>query len=112
VLLVVITSCQGWRTLLYPHEFVRTPAVAVLLALLVLLTPSPAGAQPGRVRRTRSTRRVSQDNAVPIGVGSGRGLPEHVGSRRGAGPTQRGCGHHIIDADPAHEEADAPEDHG
>jgi hypothetical protein len=73
VLLVVITSCQGWRTLLYPHEFVRTPAVAVLLALLVLLTPSPAGARPGRVRRTRSTRRVSQDNAVPIGVAAAPG---------------------------------------
>ncbi len=39
VILVIITSCQGWRTLLYPHELVRTPSVAALLALLVLLTP-------------------------------------------------------------------------
>ncbi len=47
VLLVLITSCQGWRTLLYPHELVRTPAVAVLMALLVLFTPqSKVNASP------------------------------------------------------------------
>ena len=47
VLLVIITSCQGWRTLLYPHELVRTPSVAVLLALVVLLTPGRATMRHG-----------------------------------------------------------------
>lgn len=37
ILMAVITSMQGWRTLLYPHEVLRTPAIAVLLALAVLL---------------------------------------------------------------------------
>jgi hypothetical protein len=36
--LVAITACQGWLTLLYPHEIFRTPAVATVVALLVLLT--------------------------------------------------------------------------
>lgn len=46
-LLAVITACQGWRTLLYPHEIVRTPAVVLLLAALVLLTPPrPAPGTP------------------------------------------------------------------
>ncbi len=36
--LAIITSMQGWRTLLYPHELLRTPAVAVLFAVAVLLT--------------------------------------------------------------------------
>jgi hypothetical protein len=27
---------QGWRTLLYPQELIRTPAVALLFALAVL----------------------------------------------------------------------------
>jgi hypothetical protein len=35
--MVVITSMQGWRTLLYPREVFRTPAVALLFALAVLL---------------------------------------------------------------------------
>ncbi|HJQ43662.1 MAG TPA: hypothetical protein VJ831_11300 [Jatrophihabitantaceae bacterium] len=34
--LVVITACQGWLTLLYPHELLRTPSVALLLAVLTL----------------------------------------------------------------------------
>jgi hypothetical protein len=34
--MAVITSMQGWRTLLYPHELIRTPAVALLFALAVL----------------------------------------------------------------------------
>lgn len=57
VLLVLITSCQGWRTLLYPHELVRTPAVALLVALLVLLTPGP--------RRSPSTLSTSSVPRVP-----------------------------------------------
>jgi hypothetical protein len=52
LLTAVITSLQGWRTLLYPHELVRTPAVALLLAVAVLTTrphpppslePTPSG---------------------------------------------------------------------
>ena len=38
LLLTLITASQGWRTLLYPHEIFRTPAVVTLLAVLVLLT--------------------------------------------------------------------------
>jgi hypothetical protein len=45
--MVVITSMQGWRTLLYPRELFRTPAVALLFALAVLLLrPRPAHLQP------------------------------------------------------------------
>jgi hypothetical protein len=40
--MAVITSMQGWRTLLYPHELIRTPAVALLFAVVVLF------AQPRR----------------------------------------------------------------
>lgn len=36
--MAVITSMQGWLTLLYPNEIFRTPAIAVLLAVAVLLT--------------------------------------------------------------------------
>jgi hypothetical protein len=40
--LIVITSMQGWRTLLYPHELFRTTAIAVLLAIAVIFTrPRP-----------------------------------------------------------------------
>jgi hypothetical protein len=34
--MVVITSMQGWRTLLYPHELFRTTAITVLFAIAVL----------------------------------------------------------------------------
>lgn len=34
--MAIIVSMQGWRTLLYPHELVRTPAIALLLAVAVL----------------------------------------------------------------------------
>jgi len=49
--MVAITACQGWRTLLYPHEIFRTPAVVTLLAILVILVrprrePRPAWRQP------------------------------------------------------------------
>ena len=40
--MTVITSMQGWRTLLYPHDLIRTSAVALLLAVAVLF------AQPRR----------------------------------------------------------------
>jgi len=44
--LAVITSMQGWRTLLYPHETFRLSSIAVLLALAVLFTrPPPARLQ-------------------------------------------------------------------
>jgi hypothetical protein len=36
--MVVITSMQGWRTMLYPHELFRTTAIAVLLAVAVIFT--------------------------------------------------------------------------
>ena len=36
ILMAAITSAQGWRTLLYPHEIFRTPAVATLLAAAVI----------------------------------------------------------------------------
>jgi uncharacterized membrane protein YeaQ/YmgE (transglycosylase-associated protein family) len=46
--MAVITSMQGWATLIYPHELFRTPAIAVLLAVAVLFT------RPPRLRDTPS----------------------------------------------------------
>jgi hypothetical protein len=47
--MAVITSMQGWLTLLYPHELLRTPSIALLFAFAVLyarpvadLTTTPA----------------------------------------------------------------------
>lgn len=40
--MAIITSMQGVLTLAYPHELFRTPAIAVLLALAVLLTRNRA----------------------------------------------------------------------
>lgn len=43
-----LTSTQGWRTLLYPHDLVRTTAIAVLFSLAVLFTrPRRAGSGGG-----------------------------------------------------------------
>src|SRR6478609_1872273 len=51
--MVAITACMGWRTLLYPHELVRNPAIVLLVALAVLLggrlredVQTPAGTSP------------------------------------------------------------------
>jgi hypothetical protein len=44
--LAVITSMQGWRTLVFPHELFRTLGVAVLLAIIVLLTRPPPRRPP------------------------------------------------------------------
>jgi hypothetical protein len=52
--MVVITSTQGWRTLLYPHELFRTTAITVLFAIAVLAI-SP---------RARDVRR--RDAAAPV----------------------------------------------
>jgi hypothetical protein len=54
--MVVITSMQGWRTLLYPRELFRTPAIALLFALAVLLL------RPGPGRRSPPT----STDATPI----------------------------------------------
>jgi hypothetical protein len=43
--LVAVTACQGWRTLLYPHEIFRTPAVATVLAVAVLAASSSVRAE-------------------------------------------------------------------
>jgi hypothetical protein len=37
---------QGWKTLVFPHELFRTLAVAVLLAIIVLLTRPPPQPAP------------------------------------------------------------------
>ncbi|MFM8894727.1 MAG: hypothetical protein ACKOE2_04940, partial [Actinomycetales bacterium] len=39
--LVVLMAVLSWRTLLYPHELYRIPALSVLAALGVLLLGSP-----------------------------------------------------------------------
>jgi hypothetical protein len=44
--LALITIMQGWRTLVFPHELFRTLAVAVLLAIIVLLTRRPPQRAP------------------------------------------------------------------
>jgi hypothetical protein len=51
---VVITSMQGWRTLLYPREVFRTPAVPLLFALAVLLL------RPGPVMQTSADAEVNR----------------------------------------------------
>ena len=51
--MAVITSMQGWRTLLYPHELIRIPAVALLLAAAVLF------AQPRRSRQHVAAEPIS-----------------------------------------------------
>jgi hypothetical protein len=37
ILMAAITSTQGWRTLLYPHELFRTTAITMLFAVAVLV---------------------------------------------------------------------------
>lgn len=39
--LAAVSSLQGWKTLVFPHELFRTSAVAVLLGVAVLLTRPP-----------------------------------------------------------------------
>ena len=39
--MVAIAASMGWRTLLYPHELVRNPAVVLLVAISSLLIASP-----------------------------------------------------------------------
>jgi hypothetical protein len=40
VLMAAVTSMQGWRTLLYPHELFRTTAITMLFAAAVLAISS------------------------------------------------------------------------
>jgi hypothetical protein len=35
---IALTACQDWRTLLYPHDMIRTTSLATLLAVIVLAT--------------------------------------------------------------------------
>jgi len=60
VALVVLMAVLSWRTLLYPHELYRIPALSVLAALGVLLLGSP----PHRVR-TRSGRATGPGDPPP-----------------------------------------------
>lgn len=53
--MVAITACMGWLTLLYPHELLRNPAVALLLATGVLLS------RPGHSPADRSDRASEQE---------------------------------------------------
>lgn len=39
LLMMLIVLCQDWRTLLFAHELLRTPAVPALVALTVILLP-------------------------------------------------------------------------
>jgi hypothetical protein len=57
--LAVITSMQGWRTLLYPHELFRTTAIAVLFAVAVLFT-----------RDRSSPRATDEPDAASIASGA------------------------------------------
>jgi hypothetical protein len=52
--MAVITSMQGWRTLLYPHELIRTPAVALLFALAVLFAKPCRSLAPARPAAERA----------------------------------------------------------
>jgi hypothetical protein len=46
--MAVITSMQGYKTLLYSHELLRTPAIALLLAVAVLFARDGAPSAPTR----------------------------------------------------------------
>lgn len=48
LLMMLIVLCQDWRTLLFAHELLRTPAVPALVAVTVILLPR------GRRRRAAS----------------------------------------------------------
>jgi hypothetical protein len=48
LLMMLIVLCQDWRTLLFAHELLRTPAVPALIAATVILLP------PGRRRSVAS----------------------------------------------------------
>jgi hypothetical protein len=37
LIMIAIVLCQGWRTLLFAHELLRTPAVPALLAVVVVV---------------------------------------------------------------------------
>ena len=39
MLLVSLVLCQDWRTLVFAHELLRTPAVPALVAVTVILLP-------------------------------------------------------------------------
>jgi len=54
--LAVITSLQGWRTLVFPHELLRTSAVAATLAVVALLT-RPRAREPAEQRDDHETTR-------------------------------------------------------
>jgi uncharacterized membrane protein YhaH (DUF805 family) len=64
--LVLITACQGWRTLLYPHEIFRTPAVATLLAVVVLLGGERRPQRPPPRRSQRRSDRPSARGAAAV----------------------------------------------
>lgn len=54
VLQTVLVACLGWRTLLYPHEMFRIPAVPVALAVLLLgVTFTSRRGSPTRVNSSR-----------------------------------------------------------
>jgi hypothetical protein len=72
LLLASITAAQGWRTLLYPHEIFRTPAVVTVLAMFVLLA---------RPAIARSSSHVEFQSVHRVGVG-----PTEPGRRAHARP--------------------------
>jgi prepilin signal peptidase PulO-like enzyme (type II secretory pathway) len=37
---ILLIFCLDWRTLLYPHEMIRVPAVALMLIFFVIVSPS------------------------------------------------------------------------
>jgi hypothetical protein len=65
--MVAITACMGWRTLLYPHELVRNPAIALLVAVGVLLSGPWTD-----VRRGEPERRPDDGETPRDGEGSGQ----------------------------------------
>lgn len=61
LLMMALVACYGWRVLLYPHEIVRSPSIALLLAVGSLLM----GPYRGAVESTA-------DEAVAVEFGQGR----------------------------------------
>lgn len=72
-----LVACLGWRTLLYPHEMFRIPALALLFAVLLLAVASTRGGEEPR----------------PVACAGGDDLPAC-----GRGPARAG---HAVSAAPA-----------
>jgi hypothetical protein len=76
--MVGITLCQGWRTLLYPHEIFRTPAVVTLLAVLTVAAGARQRGGPSGADADSSTSTGSPTEITASDVSGTRFIANHV----------------------------------